>query len=88
VTNAGGLDPQACGAAVRAELAKAGLAHLKVAVVSADDVLPMVRAGGPDFRNLETEQNSQPSRIVSSPPTPTSAQTASRSPCKPARTLS
>src|SRR5882757_609527 len=54
VTNAGGLDPQACGAAVRAELVKAGLAHLKVAVVSGDDVLPLVRAGGPDFRNLET----------------------------------
>src|SRR5882757_7053791 len=54
VTNAGGLDPQACGAAVRAELAKAGLAHLKVAVVSGDDVLSLVQAGGPDFRNLET----------------------------------
>ena len=54
VTNAGGLDPQACGAAVLAELAKAGLAHLKVAVVSGDDVLPLVRTGGSEFRNLET----------------------------------
>jgi hypothetical protein len=54
VTNAGGLDPHACGAAVHAGLAKAGLPHLKVAVVSGDDVLPLVRAGGPDFRNLET----------------------------------
>ncbi len=54
VTNAGGLDPLACGAVVRAELAKAGLAHLKVAVVSGDDVLPLVRTAGSDFRNLET----------------------------------
>ncbi len=54
VTNAGGLDPHACGAAVQAELAKAGLGQLEVAVVSGDDGLPLVRAGGPDFRNLET----------------------------------
>lgn len=54
VTNAGGLDPLACGEAVRAELAKAGLSRLKVAVVTGDDVLAQVRAGGPDFRNLET----------------------------------
>jgi len=33
VTNAGGLDPHACGTAVLAELAKAGLTRLKVAVV-------------------------------------------------------
>jgi hypothetical protein len=54
VTNAGGLDPQACGTAVQAELVKAGLAHLKVAVVAGDDVLAQIRTGGPDFRNLET----------------------------------
>ena len=54
VTNAGGLDPDACGAAVCAELAKAGLTQLKVAVVSGDDVLALVRAGGPDFNNLES----------------------------------
>ena len=54
VTNAGGLDPQACAAAVRGELAKAGLAHLKVAVVSGDDVLARVRGGGPEFSHLET----------------------------------
>jgi hypothetical protein len=39
---------------VRTELAKAGLTHLKVAVVAGDDVLAQARAGGPDFRNLET----------------------------------
>ncbi len=54
VTNAGGLDPLACAAAVRAELAAAGLAHRKVAVVSGDDVLAAVRSGLADFRNLET----------------------------------
>jgi len=54
VTNAGGLDPLACGAAVRDELAKAGLAHLKVAVVTGDDVLSQLRAGADKFCNLET----------------------------------
>ncbi len=54
VTNAGGLDPHACGAAVKAELAKAGLSALKVAVVSGDDVLPLVQRGGPEFNHLET----------------------------------
>lgn len=54
VTNAGGLDPLACGEAVRAELAKAGLARLKVAVVTGDDVLAQIRTGGSGRRNLET----------------------------------
>jgi hypothetical protein len=54
VTNAGGLDPLACGTAVRDELAKAGLAHLKVAVVKGDDVLSLLRAGIDKFRNQET----------------------------------
>ena len=57
VTNAGGLDPMACGAAVRTALATAGLSHLKVAVVSGDDVLPLVRAGAGDFCNLDTGAN-------------------------------
>jgi hypothetical protein len=54
VTNAGGLDPQACAAAVKTELAKAGLSALKVAVVSGDDVLALVTRGGPEFNHLET----------------------------------
>lgn len=53
VTNAGGLDPHACGAAVRAELEKAGLEKLKIAVVSGDDVLPILRKGGTGFNNLD-----------------------------------
>jgi hypothetical protein len=56
VTNAGGLDPHACGAAVKAELAKAGLSALKVAVVSGDDVLALVRQGGSECNHLESGQ--------------------------------
>ncbi len=54
VTNAGGLDPEACAAAVQAELVRAGLTNLKVAVVAGDDVLVAVRDGGRQFDNLET----------------------------------
>ena len=54
VTNAGGLDPLACAAAVRAELVAAGLADRKVAVVSGDDVLGTLRSSAADFPNLET----------------------------------
>ncbi len=54
VTNAGGLDPQACGQAVRAELAKAGLADRKVAVVFGDDVLAWVRTHVGACTNLES----------------------------------
>ncbi len=66
VTNAGGLDPQACGRAVRAELAKAGLADRKVAVVSGDDVLAWVQAHVGDCANLETGAALEPlaSRLV------------------------
>ena len=56
VTNAGGLDPRACAMAVSAELAKAGLERLKVAVVAGDDVLAHARAGGAEFNHLETAE--------------------------------
>jgi hypothetical protein len=55
VTNAGGLDPEACAGACRRSLEKAGLGRLQVAVVTGDDVLPLLLAGG-DFKNLETGQ--------------------------------
>ena len=54
VTNAGGLDPLGCAAAVRAELHRAGLPHLRVAAVSGDDVVSLVRAHPENFTNLET----------------------------------
>jgi hypothetical protein len=68
VTNAGGLDPEACGRATIEVLRAARLSHLRVAVVTGDDVLPLMKgapaglpagpAGGgtcpPTFDNLET----------------------------------
>lgn len=47
VTNAGGLDPVACGRACLEVLRGARLSRLKVAVVTGDDVLPQLRAGVP-----------------------------------------
>ena len=44
VTNAGGLDPAACAAACHEMLRAAKLSHLKIAVVTGDDVLPLLRA--------------------------------------------
>jgi hypothetical protein len=54
VTNAGGFDPHACAKAVRSELTKAGLDRLKVAAVTGDEVLPLLRqAKGEQFSNFE-----------------------------------
>lgn len=44
VTNAGGLDPAACGRAVAEILRTANLTRLKVAILTGDDVLPLLRA--------------------------------------------
>lgn len=49
VTNAGGLDPESCAQAVAAELTRAGLTRLRVAVVTGDNVLPSLKSGGPDL---------------------------------------
>ena len=43
LSNAGGVNPQACGEAVRELISAAGL-DLKVAVISGDDLLPRARA--------------------------------------------
>ena len=51
VTNAGGLDPHACGEACLTVLRDAGLGQLKIAVVSGDDVLEQIVAGGTDPGN-------------------------------------
>jgi len=43
IANAGGLNPQGCAAACADALAKAGCRPLKIAIVSGDDVLPLLR---------------------------------------------
>src|SRR5215204_5902277 len=43
VTNAGGLDPKACAAAVVGMLRKEGVTGLKVGLVTGDDVLPLLK---------------------------------------------
>ncbi|HEY0946116.1 MAG TPA: acyclic terpene utilization AtuA family protein [Opitutaceae bacterium] len=53
VTNAGGLDPRACAQACRDVLTTAGLAHVKIATVSGDDVLPALLNGRDAFLNLD-----------------------------------
>ena len=58
VANAGGLDPQACAAAVREVADRLGLAP-KIAWVTGDDLLPRIddlRDAGEQFRHLDTSQ--------------------------------
>ncbi len=60
VANAGGLNPRACADACAVALQEAGCAHLKIAVITGDDVLPALRgvhqrdARTRDFCHLET----------------------------------
>jgi hypothetical protein len=57
VTNAGGMNPEACAAAAREILIKAGLGDRKVAVVSGDDLLgrlDLLIAAGHAFTNIDT----------------------------------
>lgn len=60
ITNAGGLNPESCAEACRAELEAAGCDGLKIATVTGDDVLETLRqsADSPDaatlFRHLDT----------------------------------
>src|SRR4051794_30340649 len=60
VTNAGGLNPRGCADACAAALREAGVAGLKIGIVSGDDVLPAMRqarASDPQttaFAHLET----------------------------------
>ena len=56
VTNAGGLNPQACASAISALLEQAGLAgEVKVAVVDGDDLMPSLNdiAGQADLGNID-----------------------------------
>jgi hypothetical protein len=57
VTNAGGMNPQSCGARAKKILADAGLPDRTVAVVTGDDLLPRlddVLAAGHPLTNLDT----------------------------------
>jgi hypothetical protein len=52
ITNAGGLDPEACARACREVLSAAKLSQLKIAVVTGDDVLPLVGGALRPTRNV------------------------------------
>jgi hypothetical protein len=58
VTNAGGLNPKGCGQACLQALKRSSGRPMKIAIVSGDDVLPILK-GQPDeelYRHLETGQ--------------------------------
>ena len=59
VCNAGGLNPEGCALACVEALKAAGCGHLKVFVVSGDDVLPVLGKdpGAALYRNLETGES-------------------------------
>ena len=66
VANAGGVNPAACAAAIRAVLGKAkGAESVKIGVVSGDDLLPrldeLLRSGH-ELRNMETNESLAPVR--------------------------
>jgi len=54
VTNAGGLDPASCARACQELLRTTNLAHLKLAVVSGDDVLAGLKQTPAAFTNLDS----------------------------------
>lgn len=58
VCNAGGLNPRGCAQACVAALREAGLSHMKVGMVSGDDVLTRLREdpANADFRNAEDQR--------------------------------
>jgi hypothetical protein len=56
-TNAGGMNPKSCGEQARAILNSAHLGHLKIGIVTGDDLLPRLDellATGHPFTNLDT----------------------------------
>ncbi len=56
VTNAGGLDPAACGVACQNALRGAGI-EKRIAIVSGDDVLQQLQASNQEFSNLESSES-------------------------------
>lgn len=67
VTNAGGLDPEACGRACVDVLRAAKLSRLKVAVVTGDDVLASMK-GGSGFQPLDQQAATLFSHLDTSAP--------------------
>lgn len=59
VTNAGGLNPLACGKICRELLDAEGCSHLKIGIVDGDDVLSLLknRPSHPLFKNLDTGES-------------------------------
>ncbi len=60
VANAGGVNPDACAAAVRGVLAVAKADHVKIGVVSGDDLLPRLDElidSGHELRNMDTGES-------------------------------
>jgi hypothetical protein len=59
ITNAGGMNPQACAAETQAILRKENLAHMRIGVVSGDDLLPRLDtllAIGHPLTNMDSGQ--------------------------------
>lgn len=62
VTNAGGLNPQACARATAKLLADAGMGGVKIAWVSGDDLIPRMgelRMAGEGFRHFDSGEEPQ-----------------------------
>lgn len=60
ITNAGGMNPQACAKEAAKILSAAGLGDLPLAVVSGDDLLPRIEelmAAGCELKNLDTGES-------------------------------
>lgn len=83
ISNAGGVNPQACAAALQAACDKAGVA-LKIAVLLGDDLQPQFK----QLASLGIHEmfSGAPCRRCVSRPTPTLARRASSKPCAWART--
>lgn len=63
ITNMGAANPRAAGASVRDVAVRHGLAPLRIAIVTGDDVRPFVMAGS--LRAIETGEPFDPSAVVS-----------------------
>jgi hypothetical protein len=63
IANAGGVNPQACRAALAQVIQELGLAGMKIGIVEGDDILedlPGLIAAGEEFRNMDNSQPLKP----------------------------